>query len=42
LKFPNNFFDGYWTLGVIEHFWEGYNQIIEEAKRVIKPGDIYF
>lgn len=42
LNFPDNFFDGYWSLGVIEHFWKGYNEILEEAKRVIKPGGYLF
>ncbi len=30
LKFSDNFFDGYWSLGVIEHSWEGYAKIIEK------------
>ena len=42
LDFPDNFFDGYWSLGVIEHFWEGYDEILKEAKRVIKPGGCLF
>lgn len=42
LNFPDNFFDGYWSLGVIEHFWEGYDKILREAKRVIKPGGYFF
>ncbi|MHA1440152.1 MAG: class I SAM-dependent methyltransferase [Promethearchaeota archaeon] len=42
LKFPNNFFDGYWSLGVIEHFYQGYDEILAEAKRVIKPGGYLF
>ena len=42
LKFPNNFFDGYWSIGVIEHFWEGYNDILKEAKRVLKPKGYLF
>jgi len=28
--------------GVIEHFWEGYDEILKEAKRVIKPGGYLF
>jgi len=27
---------------VIEHFWEGYDGILKEAKRVIKPGGYLF
>ena len=42
LDFPDNFFDGYRSLGVIEHFWEGYDEILKEAKRVIKPGGYLF
>jgi len=42
LNFPGNFFDGYWSLGVIEHFWNGYNEILEEMKRIIKPGGYLF
>ena len=42
LDFPDNFFDGYWSLGVIEHFWEGYDEILKEAKRVIKPKGYLF
>ena len=42
LDFPDNFFDGYWSLGVIEHFWRGYDDILKEAKRVIKPGGYLF
>lgn len=42
LDFPDNFFDGYWSLGVIEHFWEGYDEVLREAKRVIRPGGYLF
>lgn len=38
LAFPDNFFGGYWSLGVIEHSWNGYSKILNEARRVIKPG----
>ncbi len=41
-NFPDNFFDGYWSLGVIEHFWEGYDDILKEAARIIKPGGYLF
>jgi len=42
LDFPDNFFDGYWSLGVIEHFKDGYDDIIKEAKRVIKNDGYLF
>ena len=42
LPFKENFFDGYWSLGVIEHFYEGYNEIAQEMQRVIKPGGYLF
>jgi SAM-dependent methyltransferase len=35
-------FDGYWSLGVIEHFYEGYERVLLEAKRVLKPGGYAF
>ena len=42
LDFENEYFDGYWSLGVIEHFWEGYQPILSEMKRVVKPGGYVF
>ncbi len=42
LAFPDNFFDGYWSLGVIEHFEQGYSGIITEAHRVLKSGGYLF
>lgn len=42
LDFEDNAFDGYWSLGVIEHFWEGYDAIFKEASRVLKPGAYFF
>ena len=33
---------GYWSFGVIEHFYEGYKPITFEAKRVIKKGGYFF
>lgn len=42
LDFSDNFFDGYWSIGVIEHFWQGYDEILQEAKRVIKTGGYLF
>ncbi len=42
LPFKDNYFAGYWSLGVIEHFWAGYHPIISEMQRVIKPGGYLF
>lgn len=42
LDFPDNYFDGYWSVGVIEHFYDGYDPIINEMKRVLKPGGVLF
>lgn len=42
LEFPDNYFDGYWSVGVIEHFTAGYADIIKEAQRVIKKDGYLF
>lgn len=42
LDFADNYFDGYWSLGVIEHFYDGYGDILNEMKRVIKKGGYLF
>lgn len=42
LPFTDSTFDGYWSLGVIEHFWDGFNPITKEAARVLKPGGFLF
>ncbi len=42
LEFPEASFDGYWSIGVIEHFWGGYDAILGEAARVVKPGGFLF
>jgi len=42
LDFPDGYFDGYWSIGVIEHFWAGYDQILSEAARVLKPRGVLF
>ena len=39
---PDGFFDGYWSLGVIEHFYDGYGQIVGEMARVIRSGGYLF
>lgn len=42
LPFDNEYFDGLWSLGVVEHFYDGYEKIINEANRVLKPGGYLF
>ena len=42
LKFPDNYLAGYWSMGVIEHFFHGYNDILNEMHRVVKPGGYLF
>lgn len=42
LEFQDAFFDGYLSLGVIEHFWDGYEAILTEIYRVLKPGGYVF
>lgn len=42
LSFPDSFFDGYWSFGVIEHLYDGYDQIAREMFRIIKPGGFLF
>lgn len=42
LPFPDNFFDGYWSLGVVEHFYDGYEKIVSEMFRVLTPGGYLF
>ncbi len=42
LPFKDIFFDGYWSLGVIEHFYNGYEEITKEMYRVIKPEGYLF
>jgi SAM-dependent methyltransferase len=32
----------YWSVGVIEHFWEGYAPIAHEMFRVLRPGGLLF
>ncbi len=42
LEFPDGHFDGYWSFGVIEHFWTGYDAILAEAARVLRPNGLLF
>ena len=42
LPFTDNYFHGYISVGVIEHFWNGYNKVFKEMSRVIKDGGLLF
>lgn len=42
LPFSDNSFDGYWSIGVIEHWPEGYTNCAREMRRVIKHGGYLF
>ena len=42
LPFRKSSFIGYWSLGLIEHFWEGYEKIVEEMGRVIREDGYLF
>lgn len=41
ITYPDNYFGGYMSLGVIEHFTEGPLRAIREAHRVLKPGGVF-
>lgn len=42
LEFQDGCFAGYWSLGVIEHSYDGYDDILHEMKRTIAPGGYLF
>jgi SAM-dependent methyltransferase len=42
LDFEDASVAGYWSLGVIEHFWDGYESIGREMARVVKSGGYLF
>lgn len=42
IDFPTDFFDGYWSLGVIEHFFNGYEAIQSEMSRVLRTDGYLF
>lgn len=42
LPIEDNVLDGYVSVGVIEHFWEGYEPILKEMYRTLKPEGFLF
>lgn len=42
LRYPSDSFDAYVSLGVIEHFEGGADEVLEEAHRVLRPGGLAF
>lgn len=42
LDLPEESLDGYISVGVIEHFWEGYGPIINEMHRTLRKGGFLF
>ncbi len=42
LNYPDNSFDAYISLGVIEHFEHGPEKSLAEAHRILKPGGLAF
>ena len=42
LPFEGASFDGCWSVGVIEHFRDGYDEIASEMRRVLRPGGLLF
>lgn len=42
LDFDDATFAGYWSVGVIEHFWDGYEACVAEMARVLRPGGYLF
>jgi SAM-dependent methyltransferase len=42
LPFDDSSFDGYWSIGVIEHFKNGYGQLLDECRRILKIGGVAY
>jgi len=42
LNYPDNFFDAYISMGVIEHFEDGPKSVLKEAYRILKPNGLIF
>lgn len=42
LPFEDSSFDAYWSIGIIEHFQEGYGSLMCECRRVLRLGGIAY
>ena len=42
IRYPDNHFDAYISMGVVEHFEEGPHAPLNEAYRLLKPGGLIF
>jgi len=42
INYPDNYFNAYISMGVIEHFEEGPQAALNEAYRIVKPGGLIF
>lgn len=42
INYPDNYFDAYISMGVVEHFEEGPQAALNEAYRLVKPGGLIF
>ncbi len=42
LNFEDGYFDTYLSSGVIEHFWEGYKDTMQEMRRILRHGGYAF
>ncbi len=42
IKYPDNYFDAYISMGIVEHFEEGPHAALNEAYRLLKPGGLIF
>jgi SAM-dependent methyltransferase len=42
MPYADNFFDGIWSIGVIEHFINGYDDVFKEARRCLRSDGYLF
>ena len=42
IHYPDNYFDAYISLDVVEHFEDGPNSALKEAHRILKPNGLIF